>query len=116
MSGGNWMAENIDLWLGTVNFSVPEIWHVGAWLLGTPLIRRSVFGRDNDRLQHWHNQWRSGDINSEHLTWQVVHSGWLQPLFHHWMRLKGPANVQGLHLNNLGWFDFCSTWFEPQDG
>lgn len=109
-------AENIDLWLGTVNFSVPETWHVGAWLLGTPLIRRSVFGRDNDRLQHWHNQWRSGDINSEHLTWQVVHSGWLQPLFHHWMRLKGPANVQGLHLNNLGWFDFCSTWFEPQDG
>ncbi|OEF25219.1 SgrR family transcriptional regulator [Vibrio rumoiensis] len=108
-------ADNIDLWLGTINFPVPETWHVGAWLLSSPLMRRSISGRDNDLLQSWHNQWRSGEINSEHLIWQVVRSGWLQPLFHHWMRLKGPSNAQGIHLNNLGWFDFRSTWFEPED-
>ncbi|EAS3058905.1 peptide ABC transporter substrate-binding protein, partial [Salmonella enterica] len=40
-------------------------------------------------------------------------SGWLQPLFHHWMRLKSPDRARGIHLNNLGWFDFRSTWIEP---
>jgi MarR-like DNA-binding transcriptional regulator SgrR of sgrS sRNA len=108
-------ADNIDIWLGTINFPVPETWHVGAWLLGSSLMRRSICGRDNDLLHHWHNQWRSGDMSSEHLIWQVVHSGWLQPQFHHWMRLKGPENAQGIHLNNLGWFDFRSTWFEPEE-
>lgn len=108
-------ADNIDIWLGTINFPVPETWHVGAWLLGSSLMRRSICGRDNDLLYHWHNQWRSGDMSSEHLIWQVVHSGWLQPQFHHWMRLKGPENAQGIHLNNLGWFDFRSTWFEPEE-
>ncbi|GAB7258912.1 hypothetical protein DaDZ19_05770 [Dickeya ananatis] len=28
-----------DLWLGTVNFAVPETWNVGAWLLGMPLLK-----------------------------------------------------------------------------
>jgi MarR-like DNA-binding transcriptional regulator SgrR of sgrS sRNA len=61
-------ADNIDIWLGTINFPVPETWHVGAWLLGSSLMRRSICGRDNDLLHHWHNQWRSGDMSSEHLA------------------------------------------------
>ncbi|MGL6172901.1 MAG: SgrR family transcriptional regulator [Vibrio sp.] len=108
-------ADNIDLWLGTINFPVPESWHVGAWLLGSLLLRRSICGTDHKQLHSLHHQWRSGAISSEQLMWQVIHSGWLQPLFHHWMRLKGPANAQGIHLNNLGWFDFRSTWFEPAE-
>lgn len=38
----------------------------------------------------------------------------LQPLFHHWMQLKTPEHAQGAHLNNLGWFDFQTTWLEPE--
>ncbi|WP_260391295.1 hypothetical protein, partial [Salmonella enterica] len=30
-----------------------------------------------------------------------------------WMRLKSPDRARGIHLNNLGWFDFRSTWIEP---
>lgn len=106
-------AEDIDIWLGTINFPVPEAWHVGAWLLGSPLLRASISGGEISQLNQWQDEWRSGETSSERLIWQVVHSGWLQPLFHHWMRLKGPAHAQGIHLNNLGWFDFRSTWFEP---
>ena len=106
-------AENIDIWLGTINFPKPEAWHVGAWLFGSELMRKSIFGREMETLVEWHEAWRNDTISSEKLVWQVVQSAWLQPLFHHWMRLKGPANAQGIHLNNLGWFDFSSTWFEP---
>ncbi|MFP5719816.1 hypothetical protein ACLD25_06000, partial [Salmonella sp. 741265102_HBA] len=24
-----------------------------------------------------------------------------------------PDRARGIHLNNLGWFDFRSTWIEP---
>ncbi|GAB7258913.1 hypothetical protein DaDZ19_05780 [Dickeya ananatis] len=64
----------------------------------------------NDWLQHW----RAGVLNSEQLMQHVVSKGWLQPLFHHWMRLKGPDQAVGIHLNNLGWFDFSSTWMESE--
>ena len=44
---------------------------------------------------------------------EVVGGGWLQPLFHHWLRLQGPAQARGIRLNNLGWFDFKSAWLAP---
>jgi len=112
----SWSAGDArtDLWLGTVNFPVPEFWNVGAWLLGTPLLRHSIAGGDVTRLAQWQQDWRNESLSSEQLTWQIIGSGWLQPLFHHWMRLKGPEQAKGIHLNNLGWFDFKSTWLEPE--
>ena len=59
-------------------------------------------------------KWRNNTINAEELMRFTTTSGWLQPLFHHWMRLKGPEQAKGIHLNNLGWFDFKSTWIEPE--
>lgn len=103
-----------DFWLGTVNFPVPETWHVGAWLLGSKLLRQSITGGDKQQLGKLHKAWRAGELDSQVLVWKVIQSGWLQPLFHHWMRLKGPEQAQGIHLNNLGWFDFQSTWLEPK--
>ena len=44
-----------------------------------------------------------------------MRNGWLQPLFHHWMRLKSPGQAQGIHLNNLGWFDFTRAWMVPPE-
>ncbi|PWW10108.1 SgrR family transcriptional regulator [Mangrovibacter plantisponsor] len=103
-----------DIWLGTVNFTVPENWHVAAWLLGSPLLRRCAFGGETDRVNAQLSNWRTGAVSARQLIGEVTESGWLQPLFHHWMRLKGPAGVQGLHLNNLGWFDFTSAWIMPE--
>ncbi len=112
----DWADGNadVDLWLGTVNFAVPEVWNVGCWLLGTPLLRQSISGGDIAQLKDWMTKWRNNTINAEELMRFATTSGWLQPLFHHWMRLKGPEQAKGIHLNNLGWFDFKSTWIEPE--
>ncbi|MDR5019185.1 SgrR family transcriptional regulator [Yersinia rochesterensis] len=105
---------HVDLWLGTVNFAVPEEWNVGAWLLGSPLLRQCMTGGDGAQLQTSLHNWRNQSLGSEQLIREVIGSGWLQPLFHHWMRLKAPEQAQGAHLNNLGWFDFQTTWLEPE--
>ncbi|WP_227728799.1 SgrR family transcriptional regulator [Yersinia proxima] len=103
-----------DLWLGTVNFAVPEEWNVGAWLLGSQLLRQSITGGDDADLQRYLHDWRNQSLGSEQLIREIIANGWLQPLFHHWMRLKAPEQAQGAHLNNLGWFDFQTTWLEPE--
>ena len=103
----------VDLWLGSVNFAAPSLWSVGTWLLGNPLLRRSISGGDIALLQHWHQAWRCEQLDSEHLMAEVIGAGWLQPLFHHWLRLQGPAQARGIRLNNLGWFDFKSAWLAP---
>ncbi|CNE28870.1 SgrR family transcriptional regulator [Yersinia kristensenii] len=105
---------NVDLWLGTVNFAVPEEWNVGAWLLGSPLLRQCMTDGDDAKLQTLLHNWRNQSLGSEQVIREVIDSGWLQPLFHHWMRLKAPQQAQGAHLNNLGWFDFQTTWLEPE--
>jgi SgrR family transcriptional regulator len=106
--------EPVDLWLGSVNFAAPSRWSLGVWLLGNPLLRRSITGGDMSQLQQWHDAWRSEQLDSERLMEQVVAAGWLQPLFHHWLRLQGPAQARGIRLNNLGWFDFKSAWLTPE--
>ncbi|HHG8772936.1 TPA: SgrR family transcriptional regulator [Raoultella planticola] len=103
-----------DLWLGTVNFPVPEAWNVGAWLLGMKLLKENISGGNAAVFDQWLQHWRNETLTSQQLLQNVVGEGWLQPLFHHWMRLKGPEQAQGIHLNNLGWFDFKSTWMEPE--
>ena len=102
-----------DLWLGSVNFAAPGEWSLGCWLLGSPLLRRSICGGDEQQLTLWHQQWQGEQLSSEQLTGQVISLGWLQPLFHHWLRLQGPAQARGIRLNNLGWFDFKSAWLTP---
>ncbi len=111
----SWSAGDakVDIWLGTINFAVPEPWHIGVWLFSTPLLRRSIAGQDLSLLAEWQQSWREQRLDSAELTWKIVNSGWLQPLFHHWLHLKGPAQARGIQLNNLGWFDFKSTWLAP---
>ncbi|WAT01312.1 SgrR family transcriptional regulator [Rouxiella chamberiensis] len=107
-------TANVDLWLGTVNFPIPEEWNVGAWLLDMPLLKENISGGNSAVFERWRQQWREQSLTSQQLVQNVVGEGWLQPLFHHWMRLKGPEQAQGIHLNNLGWFDFKTTWMEPE--
>nr|WP_321239953.1 SgrR family transcriptional regulator [uncultured Tolumonas sp.] len=108
----NWAYGNadVDLWLGSVNFPAPELWGIGAWLFGTPLLRRTISGGDLDVLSVWQNDWLREKLTSEQLVNKVVTSGWVQPLFHHWLHLQGPEHAKGIRLNNLGWFDFKSAW------
>lgn len=109
-----WAGEGeADLWLGTVNFPIPEEWNTAAWLTGVPLLRKSISGGDHQQLDHWHRGWRQATLSGKSLTAEVVGKGWLQPLFHHWMRLKSPGQAQGIKLNNLGWFDFSQAWMPP---
>lgn len=107
-------TANVDLWLGTVNFPIPEEWNVGAWLLDMSLLKENISGGNSAVFERWRQQWREQSLTSQQLVQNVVGEGWLQPLFHHWMRLKGPEQAQGIHLNNLGWFDFKTTWMEPE--
>ncbi len=104
---------NADLWLGTVNFAVPESWNVAAWLFGMPLLKHSISGGNPAQFTAWLQGWRDQTLNGKQLTREVLRDGWLQPLFHHWMRLKSPGEAQGIHLNNLGWFDFSRVWMVP---
>lgn len=104
-----------DIWLGTVNFTLPEKWNVGAWLLGMPLLKTSISGGCQQRFADWQQQWRDESLSSQQLTADIISDGWLQPLFHHWMHLAGSEQAQGIHFNNLGWFDFTSIWIEPSD-
>ncbi|MGK7488257.1 SgrR family transcriptional regulator, partial [Salmonella enterica] len=50
---------NVDLWLGTVNFPIPEEWNVGTWLLGSPLLRHAISGGDDALLAQWETQWHA---------------------------------------------------------
>ncbi len=65
-------------------------------------------------MRCWPNgetQWHAETISAG-TTGQGNHLfSWLQPLFHHWMRLKSPDRAVGIHLNNP-WFDFRSL-IEP---
>lgn len=107
--------DNADIWLGTVNFTLPEQWNIGAWLLGMPLLKTSISGGCEQRFADWQKQWRSEKISSQQLASFIIGDGWLQPLFHHWMHLFGSEQAQGIHFNNLGWFDFTSIWIEPPE-
>ncbi|WP_215780674.1 HTH-type transcriptional regulator SgrR [Paludibacterium sp. B53371] len=102
-----------DLWLGSINFAGNPEYAVAAWLLGTPLLRHGLEAAGTLPLASWHSAWRRGEVTAQALAAEVVQSGWLLPLFHHWFRLQGSHQMQGVRLNSLGWFDFKSAWLAP---
>ncbi|VEB52053.1 HTH-type transcriptional regulator SgrR [Salmonella enterica subsp. enterica] len=74
---------------------IPEEWNVGTWLLGSPLLRHAISGGDDALLAQWETQWHAETISAEQLVRETTRSGWLQPLFHHWMRPQKPRPGQG---------------------
>ncbi|MEJ8673218.1 HTH-type transcriptional regulator SgrR [Chromobacterium amazonense] len=106
------LAET-DLWLGTVNFSSGTDYAVPAWLLGTPLLRRCLEPMLplTDSLRGW----RGGEHSAASLSAQTVRQHWILPLFHNWLRLKGPGQIEDFRLNSMGWFDFKSVWLRPEE-
>ncbi|MEI7347442.1 HTH-type transcriptional regulator SgrR [Dickeya chrysanthemi] len=104
--------EASDLWLGSANFYLPLEFSLFAMLYELPLLRHCL---GEDELEHTAHQWRQGALSLAEWCQSLVSRQQLHPLFHHWLRLQGQANMRGLRMNTLGWFDFKSAWFAPPD-
>ncbi|WP_047248685.1 HTH-type transcriptional regulator SgrR [Chromobacterium subtsugae] len=114
-SYGDWEQGRgeAELWLGSVNFTRATDYAIPAWLLGTPLLRGCL--APELPLDGWLDGWRQGSENAQGLAAAVVQTHWLLPLFHNWLRLNGPGQIEDFRLNSLGWFDFKSAWLRPED-
>ncbi|SLM64634.1 SgrR, sugar-phosphate stress, transcriptional activator of SgrS small RNA [Dickeya aquatica] len=101
-----------DLWLGSANFYLPLEFSVFAMLCELPLLRHCLADGELDGLTR---QWHQGELDLAQWCQSLVCDAAIHPLFHHWLRLQGQANMRGLRMNTLGWFDFKSAWFAPGD-
>ena len=115
VSYADWCRGEVeaDLWLGSMNLGKPADFTLMTWLLGLPLLRRVMAADDADELLRVQAHWRQGERVLEPWLARRIGQGWLQPLFHHWLRLQRPLGAQGVRLNALGWFDFKSAWLAP---
>lgn len=100
-----------DIWLGSVNFTLPLDYALFAQLYELPLMHHCV-------PINWHadaQQWRQKALPLAEWSKQLVNSDFVHPLFHHWLLLEGQRSMRGVRLNTLGWFDFKSAWFAPPE-
>ena len=102
-------AGESDIWLGSVNFTLPLEYALFAQLYELPLMQHCI-------PLAWHEdvaRWREKRLPLAEWARQLVDQDWLHPLFHHWLLLEGQRSMRGVRLNTLGWFDFKSAWFAP---
>ncbi len=100
-----------DIWLGSVNFTLPLEYALFAQLFELPLMHHCIpidWQADAAR-------WRQKDLPLADWSKQLIDSDYLHPLFHHWLLLEGQRSMRGVRLNTLGWFDFKSAWFAPPE-
>lgn len=104
-------AGESDIWLGSVNFTLPLDYALFAQLYELPLMHHCIpldWQADAAR-------WREKALPLAEWSKQLVNSDYLHPLFHHWLLLEGQRSMRGVRLNTLGWFDFKSAWFAPPE-
>jgi len=100
-----------DIWLGSVNFTLPLDYALFAQLYELPLMQHCIpidWRADAE-------QWRQKALPLAEWSKQLVDSDFIHPLFHHWLLLEGQRSMRGVRLNTLGWFDFKSAWFAPPE-
>ncbi|MDU7869449.1 MAG: HTH-type transcriptional regulator SgrR, partial [Pantoea sp.] len=98
-----------DIWLGSVNFTLPLAWSLFAQLYEVPLLHHCL-------PIDWHAdaaRWREKTLPLAEWSKRLVEEAGLHPLFHHWLLLEGQRSMRGVRMNTLGWFDFKSAWFAP---
>ena len=103
-------AGESDIWLGSVNFTLPLDYALFAQLYELPLMHHCIpldWQADAAR-------WREKALPLAEWSKQLVNSDYLHPLFHHWLLLEGQRSVRGVRLNTLGWFDFKSGFAPPE--
>ncbi|MDI6936029.1 HTH-type transcriptional regulator SgrR, partial [Serratia sp. Se-PFBMAAmG] len=104
-------AGESDIWLGSVNFTLPLDYALFAQLYELPLMQHCIpidWRADAE-------QWRQKALPLAEWSKQLVDSDFIHPLFHHWLLLEGQRSMRGVRLNTLGWFDFKSAWFAPPE-
>ncbi|WP_312240280.1 HTH-type transcriptional regulator SgrR [Pantoea sp.] len=100
-----------DIWLGSINFTLPLDYALFAQLYEVPLFRRCVpLAWDADAAR-----WRRNDLPLAEWSRALIADNSLHPLFHHWLLLEGQRSMRGIRMNTLGWFDFKSAWFAPPE-
>jgi len=98
-----------DVWLGSVNFTLPLEYALFAQLYEIPLLHHCLpLDWQGDAAR-----WRRKALPLAEWSKRLLDAGGLHPLFHHWLLLEGQRSMRGVRLNTLGWFDFKSAWFAP---
>ncbi|WP_338571244.1 HTH-type transcriptional regulator SgrR [Erwinia billingiae] len=100
-----------DIWLGSANFTLPLEFSVFALLYEIPLVHHCVTLDWEEDAQRWREQ----KLPLADWGKQLINTWTLHPLFHHWLLLEGQRSMRGVRMNMLGWFDFKSAWFAPDD-
>ena len=102
-------AAESDVWLGSVNFTLPLEYALFAQLYEIPLLHHCVpIDWEADAAR-----WRRQALPLAEWSKRLLDADALHPLFHHWLLLEGERSMRGVRLNTLGWFDFKSAWFAP---
>lgn len=108
-------AEDVDLWLGTVNMEHERDFAAYAWLQGIPLLHR-IWSAE-PWLWSGLTDWRSlsdEEHSPRRLLLRLQNEGWFMPLFHHWLSMESRVGVHGVRMTALGWFDFRRAWIKPE--
>lgn len=100
-----------DIWLNSVNFTLPIDFSLFAYLYEVPLMHHCIpIDWEADA-----NRWRAGEFNSATWSQQLLEKQHIVPLIHHWLMIQGQRSMRGVRMNTLGWFDFKSAWFAPPE-
>ena len=99
-----------DIWLNSVNFTLPIEFSLFAYLYEVPLIQRCIpsTGRQTPAAGEQESLIRPPSqrlLAGQHIV----------PLIHHWLMIQGQRSMRGVRMNTLGWFDFKSAWFAPPE-
>ncbi len=98
-----------DIWLNSVNFTMPLEYSLFAQLYEVPLIQKCIPGDWQGDARRWHNK----TLALPEWCKQMLERNDVIPLIHHWLRIEGQRSMRGVRMNTLGWFDFKSAWFAP---
>ncbi|HDT1529303.1 TPA: HTH-type transcriptional regulator SgrR [Klebsiella aerogenes] len=100
-----------DIWLNSVNFTLPIDFSLFAYLYEVPLMHHCIpIDWEADA-----NRWRAGEFNPATWSQQLLEKQHIVPLTHHWLMIQGQRSMRGVRMNTLGWFDFKSAWFAPPE-
>ncbi|EMJ5850162.1 HTH-type transcriptional regulator SgrR [Klebsiella aerogenes] len=100
-----------DIWLNSVNFTLPIDFSLFAYLYEVPLMHHCIpIDWEADA-----NRWRAGEFNPATWSQQLLEKQNIVPLIHHWLMIQGQRSMRGVRMNTLGWFDFKSAWFAPPE-
>ena len=100
-----------DIWLNSVNFTLPSDFSLFAYLYEVPLMHHCIpIDWEADA-----NRGRAGEFNPATWSQQLLEKQHIVPLIHHWLMIQGQRSMRGVRMNTLGWFDFKSAWFAPPE-